>query len=337
VYSNAELARIFNVPSGVVTDVEAKIGTRSRYSATDLRSRRQVVASSTLGASAAQAAAARAGVDASEIGAVIGCTTILDHMCPSLAVCVLKEIGAVQPALTFDLYGGCGSTASAVFLAAELLQSRLVDSVLVIAAEVLTRQLWMLRQPFELFLFGDGAAALLLSTRYQGPLRLRRYTAGTVPDLDGVREEIMTVPVVGGGALPALLSWDDHFDATMPDVGCPPAYRAQHQARLAAKWGAAYMARAIRTVVGTIDSDLFVVPHQPSRVVVDSVRTALGLDPAQVAIINPTHGNLSSASVPMALCEQFDDCMRHTRTVIAPVGTGLMTGAALFERVVSAA
>lgn len=334
VYSNADLARTFHVSDTVVEDVERKIGTLSRHSATDLAARQQIVPSSVLGQTAAQNALAQANCDVTEVGAVIGCQTILDHMCPSLAARVLKLLGATEPTLTFDLYGGCGCTAMALFQAAELLRAGVVDTVLVVAAEVLTRQLWMLRFPFELFLFGDGAGAFVLSTRRQGPLLLERYTATTVPDLGGVREEVVTVPVLGGGALPALLEIDEHFDPRMPDIGCGPQFRARHHARLAAQWGATYLCQAIRAVTEEINSQTYVVPHQPSRAVLDAVSRELGLLPSQAAFINATHGNLSTASVPVAFCERFaEGPAQFRRTVLAPVGTGLMVGAACFRRV----
>ncbi len=334
VYSNAELARVFHVADAVVEDVERKIGTLSRHSATDLAARQQLLPSSALGQSAAHAALAQANCDVGEVGAIIGCQTILDHMCPSLAARVLKLLGATQPTLTFDLYGGCGCTAMALFQAAELLRAGVVDTVLVVAAEVLTRQLWMLRYPFELFLFGDGAAAFVLSTRRPGPFVLERYTATTVPDLAGVRDEIVTVPVLGGGALPALLGMDERADPNMPDIGCAPQFRARHHARLAAQWGATYLCQAIRAVAGEVDEQTYIVPHQPSRAVLDAVSRELNLLPSQAAFINATHGNLSTASVPVAFCERFaEGPAQFERTVIAPVGTGLMVGAACFRRV----
>jgi len=335
-YSNADVARLFGVDSAVVANVEAKIGTQSRFCGTDLKARRQVVAAATLGAAAADGALRRAKCRVDDVDVILGCTTILDHMCPSLAVRALKALGGTRPTLTIDLYGGCGSTATALFLAGELLRSGTAESVLIVTAEVLTRQLWLVRNPFELFLFGDGAAALLLSRRKQGPLVLRHYTAATIPDLGGVRDEIMTVPVSSGGALPALFMVDERVDPSMPNVDVPPAYRAHHHARLAAQWGAEYLSKSIAAVTPSIDADVFVVPHQPSRVVVDAVRAKLGLAASQVAFINPTHGNLSSASVPMAFCETFNDDLAafYPRTVLAPVGTGLMCGAALFERTV---
>jgi 3-oxoacyl-[acyl-carrier-protein] synthase III len=69
-------------------------------------------------------------------------------------------------------------------------------------------------------------------------------------------------------------------------------------------------------------------------VILDAVRERLQLDPAQLAVINPDFGNLSSASCPTAFSVRFDQGpAQYPWTVIAPLGTGLTYGAALLERV----
>lgn len=332
-YSNAEVAAKLHLGDDVAQEVERRIGTRWRCSVTDLETREQVVAASTMAFEASACALAAAGLPPAAVDCIISTGTILDHFCPSIAVRVLKLLEGRETALTFDLTGGCGTFGSAMFLAVQLLRAGVVETALVVAAEPLTRLLWMVRRRFEALLFGDGAAAMLLSTRHAAPLVVRRCVLDTVADLGGRRDEIMTVPVVGCGAPPPLLAHDDRVEAGMPDAGCPDAYRAIHDAKLAATWGAHYMAEAVASVTTGVDrTDLYLVPHQPSRVVLDAVRATLGLSADQVASINESHGNLSSASVPMAFAERFaDGPARHRWSVLAPVGTGLTVGATLVE------
>jgi len=332
-YSNAEAVDILGLDPRVAVDVEQKVGTRLRHSATDWRTRQQLEAASTLAFDATWRALVRADIAPDAVDAIVSSATILDHFCPSIAVRVLKLLGGRDRALTFDLTGGCGTFASALFLAVQLLQARTVETVVVVAAEPLTRLIWVMRRPLEALLFGDGAAAMVLTTRVQTPFRLRRCAVQTVADLGGCRDEIMTVPVVGCGALPPLLVHDDYVDPRAPQAGCPDAYRAVHDGRMAARWGAHYLAAAVEWAAAGIDRrDVYVVPHQPSKVVLDAVRAKLALESRQVASINETHGNLSSASVPMAFVERFAaGPARYPWTVLAPVGTGLTVGAALIE------
>ncbi len=332
-YSNADLTRALGFSPDLATDVAARIGTERRGSATDIAARRQVVAQSDMAFAASTRALAQANVAPGAVDAIIGVATILDHFCPSIAVRTLKLLGGRERALTFDLIGGCGTYASALFLAIHLLEMGTAETALIVAAEPLTRLLWMVRRKFEALLFGDGAGALIVSTCHSGPWIIRRCVLNTVANLGGCRDEIMTVPVVGSGALPPVLAASTPVDPGMPEFGYPDDFRATHHAKLAAKWGAHYLAAAIESVsVGIPRRDLFVVPHQPSKVVLEAVRAQLGLETAQVASINETHGNLSSASVPTAFAERHAEASRFPWTVLAPVGTGLTVGAVLMER-----
>ena len=332
-YSNAEVCEAFGLPAAVAAEVEEKIGTRFRHSCTDLRTKEQLVAASTMGSKAAAMALETGGLSADAVQAVIGLATVPDYLCPSLAVRVQKLLG-LSGGLTFDLLGGCGAWGQGMFLAAQLLHSRAVETALVVSAEPVTRVIWTMRRAWEVLAFGDGAAAMVLSTRHQGPFILRRCGLDTVADLGGCRDEIISLPVLGE-VLPPLLARSDRVDPELPPVSCPDAYRLVHRADLAAKWGAHYMAAAVEAISEGIDRrELYLCPHQPSRVVLEAVQQRLGLPGEQVALINPEFGNLSSASSPTAFCERFaEGPARHRWTVLAPIGTGLTYGAALLERV----
>lgn len=332
-YSNADLCEIFGFPREVAAAVEGKIGTRFRRSCVDLRTKQQLVAASTMAFAASAQALLVAELPPRAVQAVIGVGTIADYFCPPTSVRVAKLLG-LDRALTFDLMGGCGAFAQGLFLAAQLLASGHVETALVVAAEPLTRHLWTVRRTWEAFAFGDGAAAMVLSTRHRGPFILRRCAVETVADLDGCRDEIMIIPVLGD-VLPPLFTCADYVDPALPASEWPDRHRTLHRADLAARFGARHMAAATEAISAGIErAAIYLCPHQPSRVVLDAVRSQLGLSSAQVAMINRDFGNLSSASSPTAFCVRFaEGAAQYPWTVLAPVGTGLTCGAALFERV----
>lgn len=332
-YSNAEVCEIFGFAPEVAEEVERKIGTCFRRSCVDLRSKQQLVAASTMAFAAAAQALLVADLPPQAVQAVVGVGTIADYFCPPLSVRVQKLLG-LERGLTFDLMGGCGAWAQGLFLAAQLLDAGRVETVLVVAAEPLTRHLWTVRRTWEALAFGDGAAAMLFSARHQGPFALRRCAVETVADLDGCRDEIMTIPVLGD-VLPPLLAHSERVDPALPHIAWPDTHRTLHRADLAARFGAHHMAAATAAISDGIErAALYLCPHQPSRVVLDAVRRQLGLSEAQVAMINRDLGNLSSASSPTAFCVRFDaGPASHRWTVLAPVGTGLTYGAGLLERV----
>lgn len=332
-YSNADLCAIFGWPPDVGEAVAAKIGTRYRHSCADLRARTQVVTAADMAVDAVTRALARAALPPSAVQAVVGVSTILDYFTPSLTVQVQKRLG-LDGGLTFDLVGGCGVLAQGIFQAVQLLRAGIADTAVVVSSEPLSRNLLGLRRQWEVFAFGSGAAAMVLSTRHPGPFVLRRCALHTIADLGGCRDEVMVIPVLGP-ILPPPLVPSDRLDPDMPAIGYPDALRTIQRPDLAARWATHYMAAAVAAVCEGIDrGGLYLCPHQPSRVVLEGVRDTLGLAPEQVAAINPDFGNLSSASSLTAFCVRFDDGpARYPWTALAPVGTGLTCGAALFERV----
>lgn len=331
-YDNAEVCEILGLPGEVALDVERKIGTRFRHACVDLREKRQILSGAALGFAAAALALARAGLPAEAIEAIHAVSTLPDQFCPPYSVAIQKHLGLPR-GLVCDGIGGCGAFAQALFHAVHLLRAGTVATILLVASEVLTRHLWSVRRAWEALAFGDGAAAMILSTRHRGPFALRRCALDTVADLDGCSDEIMVIPAFGE-VMPVLSLRDARFDSRLPASRFPDEYRIGHRADLAARWGPHCMAESVQAVSGGIDrSSLYVCPHQPSRVVLEAVREELRLPEAQVANINPDFGNLSSASSPMAFCRRFSDGpARHRWTVLAPVGTGLTCGAALLER-----
>lgn len=331
-YSNEEVCRCLGLPVEIGSLVEERIGTRHRFTCVDLARRRQIVAASDLAHAASLEALRTAGVSPHAVEAIVAVGTIQDHYCPSVSVRLQKLLG-LERGLTFDLSGGCGVWAQGLLVAGQLLAARMAGTVLVVAAEPLSRLLWTARRAWEPLAFGDAAAAMLLSTVVPGPFQLRRLVLDTVAQLDGVRDEIMVLPILGD-VLPAVLARHDRFDEVLPPFPYPREYRSIHRAGLAARWGAHYLPQAIRAVTDGLPSDLmFLCPHQPSRIVLDAVQETLGLSPGRVARINPDFGNLSSASSPAAFCVALaHGPARHRYTVLAPVGTGLTYGAALLER-----
>ena len=332
-YTNAEVCEALGLPPTVAAQMEQRIGTRFRRTCVDLGTKQQIVAASTMAYEAASLALQRAQLPPTAVQAIVTVSTILDYFCPSNSVYVQKRLG-LNAGLTYDLVGGCGAWAQGLMLAAQFLHSGLAETILVIAAEPLTRQLWTSRRAWEALAFGDGAAAMLFSTRHPGPFVLRRCVLNTVGSLDGCRDEVMTIPVLAP-ILPPLLVENDRVEPGLPHVDFPDAYRSTQRPDLAAKFAPRYMAEAIKAVIAGIPlRDVYICPHQPSRVVLDALREELQLDPSQVAVTNPDLGNLSSASSPTAFCVRFaEGPAKYPWTVIAPLGTGLTYGAALLERV----
>ena len=123
-----------------------------------------------MGAQAARAALASAGIDASEIGLLLDTTVTPEYFTPSTACIVQREIGAVN-AMAFDINAACAGFVTAFDAAARYLETDpYLKYVLVISNENLTK-LIDYEDRSSCILFGDGAAACVVSRREKKPMR----------------------------------------------------------------------------------------------------------------------------------------------------------------------
>ena len=309
---NDTMCRVLGHPAPLAAQVEAMLGTRFRHTCMDFTTGRQIVGAADMATAAVRDALAIADLPPAALDAIFGASTLPDHSSPSLAVAVQKQLGLCGGP-TFDVGGGCAAWGQALVLALQALSGGSARTVAVVAGETLTRHVGRAGRPWEALAFGDGAAAMILSTRHRGPFAVRRAVLDTVAELDGCREEIMTIPLAATG----------------------PAAPIAHRADLARRWGAHYLAHAVEAVTTGLDrTGLFLCPHQPGRRVIETARTRLGLAPAQVAAINAATGNLSTASVGVAFCHHYArGPAQFPWTVLAAIGTGLTYAAVLLERV----
>ena len=133
--------------------IRTRTGIERRHFAADGES------TSDLGVNAAKAALAHAGIDGSEIDAVILATATPDATFPSSATQIQHAIGA--GGFAFDLQAVCAGFVYALATADALIRAGQARTVMVIGAETFSRILdWEDRR--TCVLFGDGAGALIL-------------------------------------------------------------------------------------------------------------------------------------------------------------------------------
>jgi 3-oxoacyl-[acyl-carrier-protein] synthase III len=81
-------------------------------------------------------------------------------------------------------------------------------------------------------------------------------------------------------------------------------------------------------------SDLaLVIPHQANIRIIDNAREKLGLPPERVFTNVDRYGNTSAASIPVALCEAFEEGRITAGDIVAmcAFGAGLSWAAAVWE------
>lgn len=114
---------------------------------------------------AAEMALARAGVSLGQIGLVIGGTSTPDTTCPAEACSVARALGLEVPA--FDVSSACTSFFAGLNVLSFADPARIPEYVLVVSPEGYTRSIDYSDRSSAV-LWGDGAAAAVVSTRVPG-------------------------------------------------------------------------------------------------------------------------------------------------------------------------
>ena len=156
---------------------------------------------------AAQAAIERAGVAAREVDALL-ISTCTGYLCPGLTSYVAERLGLRAEVVALDLVGqGCGAALPNLRTAAAYLDSGQCKTALSVCVEVCSAALYIDNDPGVLVsacLFGDGAAAAVLSGAPRGERRSVEWThavsASEPADREALRMEMR------GGLLRNILS-----------------------------------------------------------------------------------------------------------------------------------
>lgn len=255
-----------------------------------------------LAAQAARAALADAAVDAADLDLVLVATATPDDLVPNLAPAVSGRLGAGCGAL--DVGGACAGFIAAIGLGAAQLESGRADAVLVIGAERLS-QFVDRDDKRTAALFGDAAGAVVLTRTAApgelGPVILR---SDDKRDLLFTSRERALIEMQGYEVF-------QHAVARMVEV--------THEALAAAG-------------CGLEDVDVFAY-HQANARIVRSVGQRLGLDTAKVLDSIGAVGNVSAASIPLALQRARDDgrLPDGSRVLLAAFGAGFVWGAAVLD------
>jgi len=290
--------------------IVARTGIKQRYIAND----KETTAS--LGVMAAKEALDTANISPNDIDLIIVATSTPEHNFPSTASLIQDELGASK-AGAFDMAAACTGFVYALSVAAQIIQSGAMHTVLVIGSETLSKIVnWEDRS--TCVLFGDGAGAFVL----QGS----DVPGGIITSVlrsDGSGGDLLKVPA-GGSAIPAS------YDSLRDNL-----HTITMNGREVFRFATRVMADACREVVSeagmTMDDIDFIVPHQANVRIIEAAARNLNL-PLDMFIMNmERYGNTSAASIPLALCEAVTDnrIKPYNNLIFVAFGGGLTWGATL--------
>jgi 3-oxoacyl-[acyl-carrier-protein] synthase III len=286
-------------PPRVVTnhDLEGMVETsdewiRSRTGITERRLADRETGSADMGAAAARVAMERAGIGPMDVDILLLSTATPDRLLPSTACDVQALLGA-RNAAAYDFSSACSGFLYGLSLAEAHIAAGQAKTVLLICTEKMSSIIdWTDRA--TCVLFGDGAgAAVIQAAEGDGRGILSGYFKS-----DGTLAELLYRP--GGGAkFPldvAVLDERSHF----VKMAGPEVFKSAVRSMCDAAGNALE-----RAGVSGDDVDLL-VPHQANVRIIDATAKYAKISPEKVFINVDRYGNMSSASIPVALDEAVE-------------------------------
>jgi 3-oxoacyl-[acyl-carrier-protein] synthase-3 len=263
--------------------IRERTGIRERHIAADDET------NAAMGKAAADIVLREHGLTPLDLDAIVYATASPDRLLPSQA-CDLQAIMGAKNAAAFDVGAACSGFLYAVNVAEGLVASEQARTVLVVAAEKLSKIMdWQDRA--TAVLFGDGAAATIVR-----PVTNKgRGILATYMKSDGTLAELLYRP--GGGAVhppdEALLQ-DRSYYIHM-------AGREVFKAAVLSMADAADQALQRAGLTGK-DVDLL-IPHQANIRIIESTAKHAGMPMDKVYVNVDRYGNTSAASIGIALDE----------------------------------
>lgn len=260
---------------------------------------------------AAQKALAAAGVDASQIDAILVATSTPDQTMPSTATIVQRKLG-ITNGLAMDLAAACTGFVYGLGVAHGLLATGQAKTLLLIGAESMSRIVdWNDRG--TCILFGDGAGAVVLQHQDvagQGILYSKLYADGSLNEI------LYTTGGVSQNQQAGVL-W----------------MAGQEVFRHAVAKMADSVIEGVAATGHTLSDIDLVVGHQANARILQSIAKRLSLSPDKCIMTLDKHANTSAASIPLALdVAVAQGKLRKGMLVALPaLGAGLTWGCCIIK------
>ncbi|MBO7744190.1 ketoacyl-ACP synthase III [Paenibacillus sp. MWE-103] len=302
------------VPERILTnkDLEQMVETNDEWivTRTGMRERRIAApeqATSDLAYQASLEAIAAAGLTAEDIDLIIVATITPDMFFPSTACLVQDKLGA-RKAAAFDLSAACSGFIYGLATASNMIATGMYKHVLVVGAECLSR-ITDYTDRNTCILFGDGAGAVVLGRVPEGR-GFKSFELGA----DGGGGELLRV--CGGGS--RMPSTADSVEGKQHFI-----YMAGNEVY---KFAVRIMGNAAEEALrkaGVDKSEIdLLVPHQANIRIIQSALNRLDLPQEKCMINLDKYGNVSAASIPIALAEAVEQQRVGEGDTIVLVGFG---------------
>jgi 3-oxoacyl-[acyl-carrier-protein] synthase III len=279
------------MPPAVLTngDLSTFLETNDEWivSRTGMKERRVSHVSATMLATvAAHRALACAGLDPSDVQLIIYGSCSNDEQVPNSASGVQAALGAKQAA-SMDINTACTSFLYGLSTATAMIRTGTVSNAIVIGVELISPYMdWTNRN--VAVLFGDGCAAVVLQASDRAEGLLGEHLGCAADAREALRVRGMGCAYANRGVVFGDTQWD--FDG--------------QEIFKRAVQGMTQASAAVLNKCGVHPDQIdLVVPHQANLRIIEAVVARTGIPMDKVMLTVQRYGNMSAATVPVALTE----------------------------------
>jgi 3-oxoacyl-[acyl-carrier-protein] synthase-3 len=256
----------------------------------------------------ARAALAKSGRDPAEIGAVLVSTCTSNRLIPSIACWLSGELGLLQTHASIDMVAACAGLPYGMAEAVRQLQE-VSRPVMLVCVEKFSDKIGSVRP--SRMIFGDGAAAMIIAPApAQGDIEVvQTYASGPHSEVNSIiwpNYEFDGDITVYGPEVKALVQ--RYLVQMLDELGAQPDPDD-----------------AGRTLLESIE---LIIPHQANKTMILNLAGKAGLSAGQLYFNVERMGNVSAASIPIAVYDAVRDGVitRPTRVFAPGFGAGAVGG-----------
>jgi 3-oxoacyl-[acyl-carrier-protein] synthase III len=264
---------------------------------------------------AARAAVAKSGRAPQEIGAVLVSTCTSNRLIPSIACWLSGELGLMQTHASADLVAACAGLPYGLAEAVRQLQE-VQRPVLLVCVEKFSDKIGSVRP--SRMIFGDGAAAMVVAPAAPGATGdvevMQTYASGPHSEVNSIiwpNPEFDNAITVYGPEVKSLVA--RYLAQMLGELGDEPDPDDPG-----------------RTLLQSIE---LIVPHQANKTMILNLAGQAGLSADQLYFNVDKMGNVSAASIPIAVYDAVRDGVitRPTRVFAPGFGAGAVGGYAVMR------
>jgi len=331
-YSSKVTGMGFYVPDNVVTndDLSKMMDTNDAWiqERTGIQERRWIPNGSedtatVMGAKAAKIAIERAGLTKDDIDFVVFATLSPDYYFPGGGVQIQDLLG-LPTVGALDVRNQCSGFVYSMSVADQFIKTGMYKNVLIIGAEYHSNGLdKTTRGRTVAVLFGDGAGAMVLSRteeKDKGILSTHLHSQGEFAKELSVES-------------PSIKKWVPELMANKDDISYFPYMDGQKVFKHAiVRFSEAINEGLAANNYKAEDIDMF-IPHQANLRITQFVQKRFGLADDNVYSNIQKYGNTTAASIPIALCEAWEQgkIKEGDLVVLAAFGSGFTWGSVVIR------